>query len=106
MQGPCTGAYHVPTDFEWVTAVNLITGKTSAWVDADVTNLQATLKLPMPGIRIYVDGSLSSQGSIAYYWSSSPLTSSSYYMFFQSNAVTLTNYYARAYGFSVRCLKN
>ena len=29
MKGPCAIGYHVPTDFEWVTAVNLITGKTS-----------------------------------------------------------------------------
>lgn len=32
MKGPCIGSYHIPTDFEWVTAVNLVTGKTSGWV--------------------------------------------------------------------------
>jgi len=104
MKGPCIGSYHIPTDFEWVTAVNLVTGKTSGWVAWDITTLQNTLKLPTPGHRSYSNGSIISLGK-GYYWSSSPNTTYSYYLFF-STAIYPSDFDVRAFGKSVRCLKN
>lgn len=106
MQWPCATNYHVPTVFEWVTAVNLITGKTSGWVAWDVTTLQTTLKLPMPGYRGFSDGSMDIQGTYGLYWSSSPSPTYGYGLLFVSTAIDPADDIDRAYGLSMRCLKN
>ena len=62
------------------------------------------LKLPVAGGRYYSDGSLSSVGSSGYYWSSTVDGSYSRFLDFYSGTARM-NYYFRALGFSVRCLK-
>ncbi len=99
---PCDTNYHVPTQSEFQTAYNAFSNATYG----NVANLPTILKMPFPGDRNYSDGSLAGQGSFGFYWSSSPLTSFGSNLFFNSTAVTPANYGVRAYGFSVRCLKN
>ncbi len=63
------------------------------------------LKLPSAGNRSSNDGSMYNQGSYGIVWSSSVSGSYSYHLYFNSsNAYTVNN--NRAYGFSVRCLKD
>ena len=63
------------------------------------------LKLPMVGFRSVSNGSLYDFGAYGYYWSSTVyFTIARYLDFDSSNAFMNTN--GRAYGLSVRCIKN
>ena len=68
--------------------------------------LSKELNLPMNGYRNFSDGSLNDQSSVAYYWSSSPNTTGAYNLYFPTTAVFPAVNSNRAYGFSVRCVKN
>ena len=93
-QGPCPAGYHVPTDTEWNTADN-----------TDTYN--SALKLPSAGHRNR-DGLLFTQGTNGHYWSSTvstvSVTDARYLHFLSTEANTTNN--NRAYGFSVRCLRD
>jgi hypothetical protein len=109
MQWPCGANYHVPTALEWRTARNTITAKTSGWVVADRDTIQNTLKLPMWGIRGYMDGVLVGEGTLGYYWSSTQFAWT--YGFDlglnASSVVWIPNDgQPKAFGYSIRCLKN
>ena len=62
--------------------------------------------MPYAGYRNASDGSLATQGPYGFYWSSSPDTTTGYDLAFNSTAVYPAGNGVRAYGFSVRCLKN
>jgi hypothetical protein len=62
--------------------------------------------IPLAGNRNNGDGGLSNQGSIGYYWSSSPNNTNAYNLNFNSGGVNPANNNNRANGFSVRCLKD
>ncbi len=62
------------------------------------------LKLPSAGYRYYYSGSLYSQGSWGYVWTGSVNDSGSQAVYFYSDGAG-TYYYARAGGYSVRCLR-
>jgi uncharacterized protein (TIGR02145 family) len=64
------------------------------------------LKLPTAGSRNRDNGSLYSQGSYGYYWSSSPNGTSAHYLHFYSSSVYPQYNYYRARGNSIRCFKN
>ena len=66
----------------------------------------AILKLPLAGYRSYSDGAMFGQGSGGYYWSSSLTGIYAFYLYFLSGGVYPANYFSRAYGFSVRCVKD
>jgi hypothetical protein len=100
MQWPCPTNYHVPTKSEWL-AIHTIWWWLSYW-----TTLSNTLKLPMAGRRLYDNGTMASQGTYGYYWSSSPNITNGYYLTFHSTSISSYEYYFRASGFSVRCIKN
>ncbi len=59
----------------------------------------------LAGYRYCSSAALSNVGSGGYYWSSSVTGSSSYYLDFNSSSATM-NYSIRAYGFSVRCVRD
>lgn len=61
--------------------------------------------LPMAGYRDYGDGPLSNQGSYGYYWSSSVTSTSAFLLDCSSSGVNPAYTNSRAYGFSVRCVK-
>jgi uncharacterized protein (TIGR02145 family) len=59
----------------------------------------------MSGYRNYSNGSLNNVGTFGYYWSSTVSGTDSSLLYFNSSNANL--YTAdRAYGFSVRCLKD
>ncbi|MFO7879067.1 MAG: hypothetical protein R6V52_03410 [Bacteroidales bacterium] len=63
------------------------------------------LKLPMAGYRAYSNGSLTDVGLKGYYYSSTVDNPYSRYLFFSTNNAFMGSF-ARAYGSSVRCLKD
>jgi uncharacterized protein (TIGR02145 family) len=71
----------------------------------DAGAFASPLKLPVAGNRRSSNGSLDDVGSVGRYWSSTVNGANAYYLYFISyNAGMYFSY--RAYGFSVRCLKD
>ncbi|MDR1089921.1 MAG: fibrobacter succinogenes major paralogous domain-containing protein [Prevotella sp.] len=64
------------------------------------------VEFPAAGYRNASNGSLNNVGSNGYYWSPSPNGGSGYNLYFSSGNVYPSYYNYRAYGFSVRCIKN
>jgi hypothetical protein len=89
----CPVGYRVPT-IEELLAENI----------SNSADAYTKLKLPSAGYRRYNSGSLFYQGSWGFIWSSSPGVSYSRYLVFNSSAAGMDLYY-RAYGQSVRCLR-
>ncbi len=98
-QGPCPVGYHVPTDAQWATA-----GSFGAW-NNNTDTYNSALKLPSAGYRYRLNGLLDVQGSVGFYWSSTVSGTNARYLTFLS-AAAHTGSYWRAFGFSVRCLKD
>lgn len=95
---PCPTGYRLPTEAEW-------TAERQSWSSNNTVGaFDSHLKLPAAGFRIFSNGSLLDVGSLGYYWSSAVSGSGSRFLyFFSSDAIMLSSY--RAYGYSVRCLK-
>jgi uncharacterized protein (TIGR02145 family) len=64
------------------------------------------LRLPFAGYRNRSTGYYNGQSSGSYYWSSSPYTTDSYHLAFNTSNIRPTSSNSRATGFSVRCIKN
>ena len=97
---PCPASWHVPTQAEWATVAGFFSPQTS------VGAFNSALKLPLAGYRDRALGSLGHQGSAGYYWSSSPFGANAYNLSFNSGSVSPASVDNRAYGFSVRCVKD
>ncbi len=96
---PCPTGYRLPTEAEWE-------AERASWSSNNATGAFASpLKLPVAGARDNIDGSLDNAGSDGYYLSSniSGIYSRSLY-FISGNAFMNSTF--RAYGFSVRCIKD
>jgi uncharacterized protein (TIGR02145 family) len=112
-QGPCPANYHVPTDAEWSTAYTAALGSgngtdggdTAGW-DNNVETYESALKLPSSGYRDRANGTLSSQGTLGLYWSSTVSGTDASYLYFNSTEAVTHYFEFRAYGFTVRCLKD
>ena len=96
---PCPAGYRLPTEAEWE-------AERTSWSSNNAAEAFASpLKLPVAGYRNYSNGSLNVVGSYGFYWSSTVVgTYSRFLSFYSSNANMSSNY--RAYGLSVRCLKD
>lgn len=71
------------------------------------TSVRTTLMLPPAGYRHWTTGKYSFQGGYGFYWSSSPTSTIAFYMGFgPANVYPTYSNYGRAYGLSLRCLKN
>ena len=122
-QWPCPVWYHIPSAWEWWLAVKYwrdtyATNVTLNWSNnlyyfSDSTareNFMKYFKLPFAGLRNCSSAGLVSQGSIGYYWSSSPYGSDypdiARGLYLDSSLVNASDYGHRAYGFSVRCFKD
>ena len=97
--GICPKGYRVPTINE------LKTETVSNGVENRNDAFRNFLKLPASGLRGYDDGDLHAQGSHGYLWSSSPLDSYAWYLYWASDDANAGGYY-RANGWPVRCLRD
>ena len=104
----------LPTQYEWVALCDL----GSTWDDElkgrwfggnHDSDHKGSLFLPAAGLRYSNSDELASTSSYGYYWSSSPGYGSSNYavnLYFRSGFVYPLNYFNRANGFSVRCVRD
>ena len=103
-QWPCAVGYHIPTQTEWMRAIEY-----SWWKYNTLVN---TLKLSSAWWRGYDNAEYYWQGWSGFYWSSSPdlKLPKSYYMNIYTWNWSITgdfkNSSFRAVGYSVRCVKN
>ena len=95
---PCPSGYRLPTETEWV-------AERLSWSSQNAAGAFASpLKLPAAGIRRFNDGGFDLVNTGGRYWSSTVSSPYSRYFYFDSNADMFTD--ARAYGASVRCIKD
>jgi len=110
---PCPAGYRVPTQAEWG---SIFRGGTTSGAPGTATNntwtwtgngykINNVLYLPAAGIRDYSNGTPGGTGNNGSYWSSTVNGIGAYSLDFSSNSVGPGNGNARAYGFSVRCVK-
>lgn len=106
---PCPDGWKVPTggsDGYWNTPLPL-TSALFAWnPDLPGNNLfSGGAFYPVAGCRISSSGALNSVGRFGYLWSSTVFSTDAYSLCFGSDIVNPTGHNQRAYGFSVRCVK-
>jgi uncharacterized protein (TIGR02145 family) len=109
-QGPCPANYHVPTNSVWNIADDYNDGSatsggnTLGW-DNNQEVYDSALKLPSSGNLNRADGLLGNQGTHGNYWSSSVRHENARYLNANST-VANTNRSNRAFGCTVRCIKD
>ncbi|MFB0904158.1 MAG: FISUMP domain-containing protein [Nonlabens sp.] len=94
VNNPCPCGFRVPTRKEWEDETN-ITDRATAWDE---------LKLVLAGYRSKSVADLRDTGSNGFYWSATVDGTSAYYRVFHSSGAG-SGSVARAFGMSVRCLK-
>jgi hypothetical protein len=98
LNDPCPTGYRIPTEVE---LQNEFDQFSSTYVD----DAFLELKLPLAGNRSYSNGNFSNVGSWGYYWSSTVSSTKANGMNFTENSAFIKNI-PRAFGFSVRCIKD
>src|SRR5574344_1876179 len=108
---PCPTGWRVPTKAELEALLGgtfpslvLYNSQYGAWFNGTTSPGTSGVFLPAAGYRLS-DGDASGRGSFGLYWSSTPKGDNAYFLYFDNgNALMDINY--RAYGFSVRCVKD
>jgi hypothetical protein len=96
---PCPSGFRIPTNAE-------LNQERASWtVQTSVGAINSPLKLPLAGYRDNSNGSLNDVGSNGYYWSSTVSSTYARTLSFGSSNANMLNG-NRAYGDSVRCIKD
>lgn len=96
---PCSSGYRLPTETE-------LDAERTNWGSNNAAGAFASpLKLPVAGRRSYSNGALTNIGSYGFYWSSTVSGTSARLLYFYSSNAHMNSFF-RAYGFSVRCIKD
>ena len=96
---PCPAGFRLPTEAEWEAERN-------SWASNNTAGaFGSPLKLVVGGYRSHGTGSLGYVGSYGYYWSSSVSGTGTRRLYFHSSDAGIP-WDNRAYGFSVRCIRD
>ena len=99
INNPCPSGYRLPTLAEWQ-------AERTSWTSNNAAGAYTSpLRLPVAGGRTGGNGALYTVGSYGYYWSSTIDGPFSRFLYFNSSGADMTSS-IRAFGFSVRCLKD
>lgn len=99
VNNPCPSGYHLPTDIEFSNEESYFSPQ------SHIGAMSSVLKLPMAGLRNRTSGAVSGQASLSYYWTGTISGAKSVDYFF-NNSNSNMNSIERAFGLSVRCIKN
>jgi hypothetical protein len=96
---PCPSGYRLPAEAE-------LNAERGSWSSLNPAGAFASpLRLPVSGYRLFSDGSLNSVGTVGVYWSCTLDGAKSWVLGFDSGGANIYSDH-RAYGFSVRCIKD
>ncbi len=99
INNPCPGGYRLPTDAE-------LNAERLSWSSNGAAGaFNSPLKLPVAGYRYYSNGSLGYVGSAGVYWSATVDGATARRLYFGSSFAGMIGD-RRAYGYSIRCLKD